>query len=57
MGLVCLATGGWIVLYMISATWSPAQSLPSHEEKGPVTIERLLGCAESAVLILDKPIK
>jgi len=30
MGLVCLATGGWIVLYMISATWSPAQSLPSQ---------------------------
>jgi len=27
---------------------------PSHEEKGLVTIERFLGCADSAVLILNE---
>ena len=29
----------------------------SHEEKGLVSIERFLGCAESIALILDKPMK
>jgi len=32
-------------------------TLPSHEEEGLVTIEQFLGCAESTVLILDKPMK
>jgi len=32
-----------------------AQTQPSHKEKGLVTIERFLGYAESAVLIVDKP--
>jgi len=31
----------------------PAQTPPSHEEKGLVTIERFLGCAELAVLTVD----
>ena len=30
---------------------------PHKEEKGLVTIERYLGCAESAVLLLGKPIR
>ena len=38
-------------------TYSRAQTPPSHKEKGRVTIERFLGCAESTVLILDKPMK
>ena len=29
----------------------------AHEERGLVTIERFLGCAESAVLILNNPMK
>jgi len=29
----------------------------SHEEKGLATIEQFLGCAESTVLKLDKPMK
>ena len=34
-----------------------AQTPPSHEERGLVTIERLLGCAESEVLVLNNPMK
>ena len=33
------------------------QTPPSHEERGLVTIERFLGCAESAVLTLNNPMK
>ena len=33
---------------------SRAQTPPSHEEKGLVTIERFLGCADSAVLIFER---
>lgn len=33
------------------------QTPPSHEVKGLVTVEWFLGCAESTVMILDKPIK
>ena len=29
--------------------------IPSHEERGLVTIEQSLGCAESAVVILNNP--
>ena len=36
---------------------SHLQTPPSEEEKGLVTVERFLGCAESAVLDLGKPIK
>ena len=36
---------------------SHAQTPPSHEEKGLVTIEHFLGCAESAVSIPNKPMK
>ena len=36
---------------------SRAQTLPSHEERGLVTVERFLGSAESTVLILDKSTK
>ena len=33
------------------------RSHPTHREKGLVTIERFVGCAESAVSFLDKPMK
>ena len=33
---------------------SRAQTPPSHEEKGLVTIESCLGCAESAILIFEE---
>ena len=36
---------------------SHAQTPPSHEEKGLLTIEYFLGCAESAVSIPNKPMK
>jgi len=32
----------------------PAQTPPSHEERGLVTIEQFLGCAELAVLTLNE---
>ena len=41
----------------IGGQYSRAQISPSHEEKGLVTIERFLGCAKSAVLILNNPMK
>ena len=34
-----------------------AQTPPSHEEMGLVTVERFLGCAESAILILNNVIQ
>ena len=36
---------------------SRAQIPPSHGERGLVTIERFLSCAESADLILNNPMK
>ena len=33
------------------------QTPPSHKEKGLVIIEHFLGCAESTVLIPNKPMK
>ena len=33
----------------------PLSLIPSHEERGLVTIEQSLGCAESAVVILNNP--
>ena len=33
------------------------QTPPSHKEKGLVIIEHFLGCAESTVLIPNKPVK
>ena len=37
--------------------YSHAQTPPSHRKKGLVTIDRFLGCVESAVFFLNKPIK
>lgn len=34
-----------------------ARPRPLTEEKGPVTIERVLGCTESAVLVFGKPMR
>jgi len=60
----------WITVLQYSVTWvlitkphshfmSPCQTPPSHREKGLVTVESMSvpGCAESAVLILNKPIQ
>ena len=40
---------------ILSCWHRSAQMSPSHEEKGLVTIEHFVGCAESVVLILNKP--
>ena len=42
-------------MMMISLMIVSAQTPPSHEEKGLVTVEHILGCVKSAVSILNKP--
>ena len=55
---VCGGGGGATCLQLLPhKTLGSCSDPTSHEENGLVTIERFFGCAESTVLILDKPMK
>ena len=45
------------LLHMLETCSLMPRPISSHEEMGLVTIEQFLGCAESAVLILNNPMK
>ena len=55
---VCVCVWGATCLqHLPHKTLGSCSDPTSHEENGLVTIERFFGCAESTVLILDKPMK